>query len=332
MSKSNPNTIDVLDSQVKTEFIQDYNTRLSNYEYTLDSYWKFSIVPNMFKQSLSETDETEFDYLKEHFGIMGTWDEIITNLHELNQKANQDEEQYKILYLARHGQGYHNLAHTKYGDDAWNEYWSKLNGDGEIVWGPDALLTDLGILQAKDNNQTWKLEQINNESKNKDLIIPTRFYVSPLSRSIDTLYHTWNDIVDLKSLGPYIQENWRETMGVHTCDKRSSRTIIANKYEDKGFIIEPGFAEEDIYYQDDYRESVGEQALRINKALQQLFNEYPLDEIVSITSHSGSIRAQLLAVGHRSFAVGTGGMIPVFVKATKVSKKKKDELKGCTVC
>ncbi|KAG7665707.1 uncharacterized protein J8A68_000727 [[Candida] subhashii] len=332
MSKSNPNTIDVLDSQVKTEFIQDYNTRLSNYEYTLDSYWKFSIVPNMFKQSLSETDETEFDYLKEHFGIMGTWDEIITNLHELNQKANQDEEQYKILYLARHGQGYHNLAHTKYGDDAWNEYWSKLNGDGEIVWGPDALLTDLGISQAKDNNQTWKSEQINNESKNKDLIIPTRFYVSPLSRSIDTLYHTWNDIVDLKSLGPYIQENWRETMGVHTCDKRSSRTIIANKYEDKGFIIEPGFAEEDIYYQDDYRESVGEQALRINKALQQLFNEYPSDEIVSITSHSGSIRAQLLAVGHRSFAVGTGGMIPVFVKATKVSKKKKDESKGCTVC
>lgn len=330
MSKSNPNPIDVIDSQVKSEFLEDYRSRLAEYESSLDSHWKFSIVPNMFKQSLPETDETSFDYLKENFGIISSWDEIISKLHELNSQANPEKEQYKILYLARHGQGFHNLAHTKYGDDAWNDYWSKLNGDGEIVWGPDALLTELGIQQAKDNSEAWKAEQINNQSKNEKLIIPTRFYVSPLSRSIDTLIHTWSDIVDLSDLAPYIQENWRETMGVHTCDKRSSRSIIAEKYEKKGFVIEPGFEEEDIYYQDDYRESFGEQALRINKALQQLFNEYPKDEIVSITSHSGSIRAQLQVVGHRTFALGTGGMIPVFVKATKVTKKQ--DLKGCTMC
>ncbi|RLV94981.1 putative phosphoglycerate mutase [Spathaspora sp. JA1] len=318
-SKSNPNPLDVLDSKVNPDNVKDYKTRLESYHSTLDSYWKFEIVPGIFKQSDPNTDETKFDYLKENFGKIGSWDDIIEKLNHLNS-STKPNEQYKIMYLARHGQGFHNLAHTKYGDNAWNEYWSKLNGDGEIIWGPDANLTELGISQAKDNNYIWKQQQTNNKNQVKDLIIPTKFLVSPLSRSIDTMYHTWNDIVDLKTVNPLIQENWRETMGVHTCDKRSTRTIIDYKYTDKGFIIEPGFVEEDIYYQDDYRETVGEQAIRINKGLQQLFNECPNDQIVAITSHSGSIRAQLLAVGHRSFAVGTGGMIPVFVKATKIVK------------
>jgi hypothetical protein len=39
---------------------------------------------------------------------------------------------------------------------------------------------------------------------------------------------------------------------------------------------------------------------------------------LSLTSHSGAIRSILEAIGHRSFALQTGGVIPVVVKAKKV--------------
>ena len=99
---------------------------------------------------------------------------------------------------------------------------------------------------------------------------------------------------------------------------RSNRTTIAGKYEPLGIEIEPGFEEEDIYWKPDYRETVAEEAIRHNAGLQEIFDNYPKDEVISITSHSGSIRAQLMVLGHRPFAIGTGGMIPVFVKAVKV--------------
>ncbi|KAK6205593.1 phosphoglycerate mutase [Scheffersomyces amazonensis] len=319
---TNPSKLDVIDSKLSSEDTEGYKLRKREYDSTLNEHWEFEVVPDVFKQSLNSTDETSFNYLDENFGILHSWDDIITKLNTLNKNIeDKTKTQYKLLFLSRHGQGYHNLAHAKYGNDAWNDYWSKLNGDGKIVWGPDPLLTDLGKSQAKENSEFWKQQLRNNKNKNQDLIKPTAFFVSPLSRSIDTLIGTWGDIIDIKAIKPLIQDNLRETAGVHTCDKRSSRTIIAQKYESKGFVIEPGFVEEDVYFKPDYRETVGEQSLRIYKQFQFLFNGYPNDEVISITSHSGTIRAQLLVLGHRSFAVGTGGIIPVFVKATKVEKK-----------
>lgn len=46
------------------------------------------------------------------------------------------------------------------------------------------------------------------------------------------MINTWKDIVDFKEIEPLIQENWRETIGVNTCDKRSPKSVIAKKYED----------------------------------------------------------------------------------------------------
>lgn len=40
---------------------------------------------------------------------------------------------YKVLYAARHGQAYHNVAEEKYGTPAWNSHWSRETTDGEIV-------------------------------------------------------------------------------------------------------------------------------------------------------------------------------------------------------
>jgi len=61
---------------------------------------------------------------------------------------NVDGKKSKIIFTGRHGQGVHNLAEAKYGSDAWNESWSKLNTDGVLVWGPDPKLTPVGQQEA----------------------------------------------------------------------------------------------------------------------------------------------------------------------------------------
>lgn len=307
-----PDKFDAVAGALGPKSKENYQRELCQFELLLESYWKFEIVPDMFKQSLAETNEYEFDYLKQDFGVVKSWDHVFSKLDLLNQESAQDDDvQYKVFFLARHGQGYHNLANSKYGQKAWDEKWSHMTGDGEMVWAPDPDLTEEGINQAKSNSTAW------GQQLEKGVRLPTKWFASPFSRSIDTLILTWDKYIDLKKVQPLIKEDIRETMGVHLCDKRSSRSIIASKYEPKGFVIEPGFAEEDIYFKDDYREPIEQHSIRINRSFQYMFNNCPNDSVINITSHSGSIRSQLLVLNHRPFAIGTGGMIPVFVKATR---------------
>lgn len=303
-----PDVLDVLNSQIMDKDRKAYTDAQSKINLT----WTFEIVPNYFKQSLEETDETKFNYFEQHFGILKPWSEIISDLHALNDQSDENTV-YKVFLLGRHGQGFHNLANLKYGEKAWNHHWLHLTGDGEIVWAPDPELTELGQAQAIDNNYQLKIEL------SEGLSLPSKWYSSPFRRSIDTLIGSWEGLVDFDKVKPLIKEDFRETLGVHLCDKRSPRSVIEEKYSSFGFVIEDGFEEKDIYFKDDYREKVWEQALRQNKGFQYIFNNSDRldDQLISITSHSGSIRTQLMVLNHRPFAIGTGGMIPVFVKATK---------------
>ncbi|GMM32697.1 putative phosphomutase [Saccharomycopsis crataegensis] len=274
--------------------------------------WKFEIVPGFFKQSEPETDAFKFDYIEEDFGLnKPSWTKLVEELQQLNLES-KDNVSYKLLFLARHGQGWHNYAIVKYGQEAWDDKWSRMNGDGELVWGPDPFLTPLGIEQAEGNNSAWKQQLA------KGAPIPSAFYSSPFTRSIETLIHTWDGVVDYTAM---IKEDVRETIGEHTCDKRSPKRVIQERFGNKGFVFEDGFEEEDIYYQDDYRETLCEQTLRINNFLNFLFEKDwqadKKDVFVNVTSHSGTIRSFIMATGHRDFAIGTGGMIPVVIKATR---------------
>lgn len=307
-----PDKFDTVAGSLEVDTREKYQKKLAEFQDSLDSYWTFEIVPGYFKQSDSETDEFKFDYLKQDFGKTKEWTQIFEELDQLNANAKENE-QYKVFFLARHGQGYHNLANAQYGQKAWEEKWSKMTGDGTIVWAPDPELTELGVHQALDNAYVWG-KQIE-----KGIRLPTKWFSSPFRRSIDTLIKTWETHVDLTKVKPLIKEDFRETMGIHLCDKRSPRSTIAEKYQDLGFVIEDGFVEEDIYFKNDYRETIEEHSIRINRSFQFIFNNYS-DSVINITSHSGSIRSQLLVLNHRPFMIGTGGMIPVFVKATKVSK------------
>lgn len=304
-----PDVLDIFNSQILTDDRKHYEDAHAKLK---GERWHFETVPGYFKQLLEETDETQFNYFDEHLGRMKPWPQIIGEISALNKKSPANVC-YKLFLLGRHGQGYHNLANIKYGEIEWNQYWLHRTGDGEITWAPDPELTDLGLSQAKHNHRQLSVEL-------KDgLPLPTQWFSLPFRRSIDTLIGTWDGHVDMEQIKPLIKEDFRETIGVHLCDKRSPRSVIDEKYCGRGFIIEDGFEENDVYFKDDYREKVWEQALRQERGFQYIFDhsDKHADEFVSVTSHSGSIRTQLLVLGHRPFAIGTGGMIPVVVRATK---------------
>lgn len=132
------------------------------------------------------------------------WIKLINEINRLNSSSD-DNIAYKLIFIARHGEGVHNVAEAKYGTPAWNEYWSHLYGDGELVWGPDPALTPFGEKEALDVNAAWKIEQA------AGIPIPSSFYTSPLQRATNTLQLTWSDIQLDKGVLPLIMEDLRET-------------------------------------------------------------------------------------------------------------------------
>lgn len=86
--------------------------------------------------------------------------------------------------------------------------------------------------------------------------------------------------------------------------------------------IEQGFSEEDELWNGVTAETSGAQDIRSAKALGEVFFASLSKEksFVSITSHSGEISSILRVLGHRTFSLKTGAVIPVLVKAEKVKK------------
>lgn len=277
-----------------------------------DFPWKFEPVHGFFEQSALETDDSLFNYLCQDFGIKEAWPRLMSKLDDLNQ-TSPDDVCYKMIFLARHGQGWHNVATAKYLKEDWMEKWRFLGTDGEITWGPDAKLTPLGEMQAAENCHEWRRQL------SRGAPIPTKFYVSPLLRSIKTLQLSWEGI-DIPS--PMVCEKLRETIGVHLCHQKSPRSVVQKSFS---FLQYPhGFDDEDVLAQfyDTDRERLHQQFLRVNEALQYIFDDCreENDSIVSITSHAGTIRSAITVIGHRKFTIPTGGMIPMVVKGTRIKK------------
>lgn len=284
--------------------------------------WHFEVVPGFFKQSDSKTDDSSFNYLDEHFGVNMSWDNLIKKLNELNDEADNDAE-YKLVFCARHGQGYHNQAVERYGLDDWNNKWSKMTGTtlptGEkLVWAPDPRLSPLGIKQAEAVHKRILKEL------DSGMPVPDKLFTSPFTRSATTMLLTWKGITlcdnneelpDRKY--PIVKENLRETIGVHLCDKRGTKSDFIRNFGHWGFKIEKGFPEQDIFYKDDWREPLSDQSLRADLFLQDLFENYGDDRVIYTTSHAGEIRALITATGHRQFCVPTAGVLPMVIKGTR---------------
>jgi broad specificity phosphatase PhoE len=144
--------------------------------------------------------------------------------------------------------------------------------------------------------------------------VPDAWVASPLMRCLKTCELEWAGLAGFR---PTIKEMAREVMGEHTCDRRSSRAVIEGAYPE--WPVEEGFKEEDELWRADHRETFAEHDVRTLDLLEDVFkNEGKGASVVSLTSHSGAIASFLRVVGHREFRLGTGGMMPVLVKATEV--------------
>ncbi|KAF2186159.1 phosphoglycerate mutase family protein [Zopfia rhizophila CBS 207.26] len=303
-------------------------TNLATPDAPRSTHLKYSTVKGYFMQSEDDTDSSNFDFKKENFGLINReydtdhahgsdekksqWQRFEQYVRHLNEKSEYGV-QYKVLFLGRHGQGWHNVAETKYGTAAWDCYWSMLDGADGITWS-DAHLTDVGKGQAQDVRKLWKSLLPKDEG---GFPAPESYYVSPLTRTIQTADITFHGLYlpDDRPYKPVVKELLREAIGVHTCDRRSTATYIRKTFPH--VKLESGFSEEDPFWTADYREPRSARKYRMTQLLDDVFSH---DEgaFLSFTSHSGAIASILEAIDHRPFDLETGGVIPVFVKAESI--------------
>lgn len=106
------------------------------------------------------------------------------------------------------------------------------------------------------------------------------------------------------------------SIGLHTCDRRRSKSYLEAAYPD--FAFEEFFAEEDPLWTATLEETSAQQAVRMRGQLDELFATNP-NTYISITAHSGTITGILASIGHRPYSVQTGGLVPVLVRAYEVA-------------
>ena len=142
-------------------------------------------------------------------------------------------------------------------------------------------MTSFGIEQARVLQDMWKTEA------SYGLSPPQKLYCSPLTRALHTcdimldgvfqsghapvtVVEASNNILCLRhKINCLIFQNCREVNGVHTCDKRKTRTYIAASYPH--FIIEDGFTELDELWSPTVRESEAQVTERARKVLDVVF-------------------------------------------------------------
>jgi len=309
-------------------------TAPSDQEQTNDTHFAFTAPTSYFLPSLPTTNPVTFNPTTTNFGLIPQpydsdsslesrhsddtpptdWQRFAHHISSLNNDAPAGTSYY-VLYLSRHGQGYHNLAEAYYGTQSWDCYWAQLDGDPDsnITWA-DAHLSKLGEQQAQEQSQFWtgQLEEAKMPS-------PRRWFVSPMERACRTAGITFGPLAKSGKLevewNPVVKELLRETNGVHSCDRRSRKSVIAQRYP--GYEIEEGFTEEDELWDPVYRETNEAHTYRASLLLDDILGQMRSDDskYISLTAHGGMINAVLGAVGHRQFKVNVGSAIAVLVKA-----------------
>lgn len=142
--------------------------------------------------------------------------------------------------------------------------------------------------------------------------LPKMHYTSPLARCLETTKLAFSGVETSEgNLKVVVKEDLRERLGVHTCDRRRTRSWIEAQYPD--FKIEDGFTENDNLWKSQTRESQEEHVIRVERLLADIF-ENNTELIVSLTAHSGAIRALYAAVDHREVWVDAGAIVPVLIK------------------
>ncbi|KAG6369496.1 histidine phosphatase superfamily [Boletus reticuloceps] len=137
--------------------------------------------------------------------------------------------------------------------------WGRYFRDGTT----DPQLTPLGEQQAQEAHGAWKTERL------FGIPLPEKLYTSPLTRAIRTHQVTFGDTPFPSGLKTIILENMREHNGVHTCDKRRTRSDIQAAFPEYGF--EEGFTENDQLWKANSRETYEDIDVRARCVLDKIF-------------------------------------------------------------
>lgn len=274
-------------------------------------YLAYSTVAGYFQQDEASTNASTFNFMTTNFGLLNRtypsdvtihnrnptqWQRFHHQVSLLKSQAPRGTT-YKVLYMGRHGDGYHNDAEAFYGTPAWNCYYSERNGNGTVTWA-DAHLSPLGVTQALAVKAFWAKEIVEQKIPR-----PQSYYTSPLARCLQTANYTFSglDLLPQHHFIPEVKEFFREGISGHTCDRRSSKTYIHDAFP--SYTFEPGFAETDQLWEALHGETQIDQDIRSKKVLDEVFSS-DRSTYISITSHSGEI-ASLLRGKSRSFPVCT---------------------------
>ncbi|KAF2727387.1 phosphoglycerate mutase-like protein [Polyplosphaeria fusca] len=286
------------------------------------SHTNYTVVPGVFLQDDPATNASAFNFTASNFGLINRdypsdsscpdrkhktqWQRLAHYIKTLNSHAKRNER-YSLLFMGRHGEGFHNAAESYFGTPAWNCYYSELDGNATVTWA-DAHLTEVGVNQALAANAFWK-----HLIKDEKITPPQTYYTSPLYRCLDTARLSFSGL-DLPKRSPFIptiKELFREGISAHTCDRRSDKSFIHASFP--AYRFERGFSEHDPYWTALHAETSVDQDIRSKKVLDDVFSNDD-STYLSITSHSGEIASLLRVLGHRTFGLSTGAAIPVLVK------------------
>ncbi|EMC92228.1 hypothetical protein BAUCODRAFT_38246 [Baudoinia panamericana UAMH 10762] len=281
----------------------------------------YTTVTGYFLQDNPTTNASTFDYTATNFGLINRtydatsgvnttltqWQKFALQVEWLNNNAPLNTV-YKVIWFGRHGEGYHNAAETFYGTPAWNCYWAELNGNATANWA-DADLTPNGINQALVAHNFWA-----QEIAIQKIPFPQSYYTSPLTRCLRTANLTFSGL-NLPAYYPFVptvRELFREGISLHTCDRRSNRTYIRNRFPT--YNIDASLTEYDQLWNGVTAETSAAQDARSRIALDSVFSDDD-HTYISVTSHSGEIGSILRVLGHQPFSLSTGAVIPVLVRA-----------------
>jgi len=162
----------------------------------------------------------------------------------------------KSLYLIRHGHSLHNELFHKIGVQAFR-----------IPATIDSPLTQEGYLQSIELGQSWQ------KKKEIELVL-----VSPLTRTLETCMNIFGDT----EIPIISQEFLREyPIGEDTCNKRSSLTLLKNKFPKIKFQLD---VDQDTLWKEDSRENMIELEQRLEKMITYLQKRH--EKNIAIVGHS----------------------------------------------
>jgi broad specificity phosphatase PhoE len=261
----------------------------------------YTVITGIFQQDDNATNPSTFNFTASNFGLINRtypsdtscpsgkastqWQRLAHYISTLNRQSARNER-YSLVFMGRHGEGFHNAAESYFGTPAWNCYWSERDGNGTVTWA-DAKLTEAGKQQAKVVKEFWQ-----HLIKDEKISPPESFYTSPLYRCLDTARLTFEGVKlpGNNRFVPVVKEFLREGISAHTCDRRHSKSYIRKNFPT--FQFEKEFMEEDPYWTELYSEPRVNQDARSKAVLDDIFSNDD-STYISITSHSGEIASLL---------------------------------------